>query len=37
MANSDLLKLLNNVVEENDTPSSPYERVLLIDGFKSVF
>jgi DNA polymerase-1 len=37
MANSDLLKLLNNVVEENDTPSSPYERVLLIDGLNLFF
>ena len=37
MANSDLLKLLNNVVEENDIPSSPYERVLLIDGLNLFF
>ena len=37
MANSDLLKLLNNVVEENDTPSSPHERVLLIDGLNLFF
>ena len=37
MANSDLLKLLNNVVEENDTPSSQYERVLLIDGLNLFF
>jgi DNA polymerase-1 len=37
MANSDLLKLLNNVVEENDTISSPYDRVLLIDGLNLFF
>ena len=37
MANSDLLKLLNNVVEENDTLSSPHERVLLIDGLNLFF
>jgi DNA polymerase I len=37
MANSDLLKLLNNVVEENDTISSPHDRVLLIDGLNLFF
>ena len=37
MANKDLLDLLNNVTEENDTPSSPYERVLLIDGLNLFF
>ena len=37
MANSDLLKLLNDVVEENDTPSSPHDRVLLIDGLNLFF
>ena len=37
MANSDLLKLLNGVIEENDTTSSKHDRVLLIDGLNLFF
>jgi len=38
MDNKDLLKLLNNVVEENDTESlNKHDRVLLIDGLNLFF
>jgi hypothetical protein len=37
MSHKDLLELLNNMDEVNDTVSSPHERVLLIDGLKSIF
>ena len=37
MANQDLLKLLNNVVEDNETTESQHERVLLIDGLNLFF
>lgn len=37
MANSDLLELLNNMDKEPETPSSPHERVLFIDGLNLFF
>ena len=37
MANQDLLKLLSNVTEDNETTESPHERVLLIDGLNLFF
>jgi 5'-3' exonuclease len=37
MANQDLLKLLNNVVEDNETTESRHDRVLLIDGLNLFF
>ena len=37
MANNDLLELLNNMDKEPETPSSPHERVLFIDGLNLFF
>ena len=37
MANKDLLELLNNMDKEPETPSSPHERVLFIDGLNLFF
>ena len=37
MSHKDLLELLNNMDEVNDTVSSPHERVLLIDGLNLFF
>ena len=37
MAHKDLLELLNNMDEVNDTVSSPHDRVLLIDGLNLFF
>lgn len=37
MAHKDLLELLNNMDEVNDTPSSKHDRVLLIDGLNLFF
>ena len=37
MAHKDLLELLNNMDEVNDTASSPHDRVLLIDGLNLFF
>jgi len=37
MAHKDLLELLNNMDEVNETPSSKHERVLLIDGLNLFF
>ena len=37
MANRDLLELLNNMDKEPETPSSPHERVLFIDGLNLFF
>ena len=37
MAHKDLLELLNNMDEVNETPSSKHDRVLLIDGLNLFF
>ena len=37
MANNDLLELLNSMDKEPETPSSPHERVLFIDGLNLFF